>query len=191
MKMTTEVKQEYTANNQNSLVLLTSENGKPKDFIGHIVNYGQQKVWAPYKVGDELDFEPTKERWPKLVVAGYNGIDSIQKELHSSDGLLFLLADGEFPMGCGPSRDLNTVLAVKPGAKDAREISDQIYRDIGTDLEFRAKGMLNITKKQLLVNNFCVSYISNPDVYLDTIAGLTRSSIAPDGISILFKANLK
>lgn len=194
-KMTNEIKQEYIANNQNPLVLLTSENGKPKDLIGHLVNYGQQKVWAPYMVGDELDFESRNRCYPKFVDTGYGKFGSYETELKSrkGKGLMFLIADGMFPMGCG-ARCKNTVFAVQPKATDPMEIADQIEADSGyyvTDVQPKASGRIRLIDNILYINKFSESYYKNQEAYLDAVAGLVRAGYYfPEKTPIIFHANL-
>jgi hypothetical protein len=192
--MKNETKQEYTTNNQNPLVLLTAENGKPKDLIGHIVNYGSQKIWAPYKVGDELDFEPFHSRYPKFVTTGYGKFGSIDKELKSPSGLLFLIADGMFPMGCGV-RKPNTVFAVQPKTADPMAIAAQIEADAGydvTDVRSKASGRISLLNGVLSINGFSESWYKNQRAYLDAVAGLVNNSYEiPGKTPIIFHANVK
>jgi hypothetical protein len=187
--MTNKVNQEYTANNQNPLILLTNENGKPKDLIGHLVKYDSQKIWAPYKVGDELDFEPLHRCYPKFVETGHGKFGSIDKELQSSDGLLFVLADGDFSMGCG-ARFLNTVFAVKPGETEPDKIAYQVFSESGVDVELKASGRINLLENALNIYKFSEDFYKNPRAYLDAVAGLVNGYGFKKGTPIFFKANL-
>jgi len=191
--MKNETKQGYVANNQNSLVLLTNENGVMKDLVGHLVYTGQQKVWAPYKVGDKLDFEPCYSCYPKFVETGYGKFGSIDEELKSKDGLLFLIADGMFPMGCG-IRKPNTVFAVQPKTKCLAEIADQIEADCGycvTDVKPKASGKLSYLENALHINGFSENYFANQQAYMDAVAGLVNSSVAPEKTPIIFHVKAK
>jgi len=191
--MENDLKQGYVVNNQNSLVLLTNENGVMKDLVGHLVNDGQQKVWSPYKVGDELDFEPFHRCYPKFVKIGYGKFGSIDEELKSPKGLLFLIADGMFPMGCG-SRCPNTVFAVQPKTKDPAEIAAQIEADSGyivTEVKPKASGRISFLDNALHIKEFSKNYFKNLQVYLDAVAGLVNSSIAPEKTPIIIHAKAK
>ena len=193
MKMTDEVKQEYIANNQNPLVLLIKEKGVLENLVGHLVNSGQQKVWAPYKVGDKLDFEPFYSCYPKFVETGYGKFGSIDKELKSQNGLLFLIADGMFPMGCG-IRKPNTVFAVQAEANCPEDIASQIEADAGyivTDVKPKASGKLSYLENALHINGFSEDYFKNQQAYLDAVAGLVNNSIAPKKTPIIFHAKAK
>ena len=187
--MTNKVNQEYTANNQNPLILLTNENGKPKDLIGHLVNHSSQKIWTPYKIGNKVDFEPFHRCYPKFVETGYGKFGNINKELQSSDGLLFVLADGDFSMGCG-ARFLNTVFAVKSGETEPDKIAYQVFSDSGIDVELKASGRISLLENALSIHEFSEDFYKNPQTYLDAIAGLVNSNLANKGVPILFKANL-
>jgi hypothetical protein len=190
--MKNEVKQEYIANNQNPLVLLTSENGKPKDLVGHLVTHSDQKVWAPYSVGDELDFGHFYSRYPKFVETGYGKYGNIDKALKSPEGLLFLIADGMFPMGCGV-RKPNTVFAVQPKTTNPDDIAKQIEADCGycvTDVHQKASGKLGLVDCEFHVYDFSQIWYDNQQAYLDAVAGLVNSN-AVRGTPIIFHAKLK
>jgi len=191
--MTNEIKQGYVKNNQNPLVLLTNENGVMKDLVGHLVAHSDQKVWAPYKVGDKLDFEQFYSCYPKFVETGYGKFGSIDEELKSKDGLLFLIADGMFPMGCG-IRKPNTVFAVQPKTKCLAEIAAQIEADCGycvTDVKPKASGKLSYLENALHINGFSEDYFVNQQAYLDAVAGLVNSSVAPEKTPIVFHVKAK
>jgi len=195
--MTNRIKQEYIANNQDPLVLLTSENGKPMNLIGHLVIAYSEKIWVPYKIGDKMGFEPLHMCFTKYLETGCGKFGSVNKELKSPEGLLFLLADGIFPYGCRATTE-NTVLAVKTGEKDPFEISKQIDKDLGAVVEkgydaklhTKATGKISLLKNVLNVHDFSESYFQNPQVYMDTIAGLMNNYKFKDGTPIRFHANM-
>jgi len=189
--MKNKLKQGYVVNNQNPLVLLTNENGVMKDLVGHLVIHSDQKVWVPYKVGDELDFEPFNRCYPKFIAAGYGKFGSIDEELKSQSGLLFLIADGEFPMGCGPTRFTNTIFAVRPKAVSIEEIADQVYRDASIGVEPKASGHLSYLDDALHINGFSESYLKSQQAYLDAVAGLVNSSVASEKTPIIFHVKSK
>ena len=145
--------------------------------------------WRFYRIGDELDFEPNKRFWPKFIETGDGMSGDINKELRTPEGLLFLLADGIFPIGCG-ARELNTVMAVKPGENFAEGIADQIYEDIGTQVKQRATGRLRLEESGLYVVDFSTNFFDRLEDYQDTIAGLVRSKIVPEGTPLKYQVTV-
>ncbi|MEM2956419.1 MAG: hypothetical protein QW041_02510 [Candidatus Pacearchaeota archaeon] len=184
--------QEYIANNQNSLVLLTKDEKGARDLVGHI-RYSDDikfpvKSWFPYKIKEKLDFSSDA----CLGIVKYS-IDDIIKDLADGKELPFVLVEGDFPRGCGL-----TVYSPRLIIAEKRKSKDDIIRDIeeimpyNAMLKYIADGKLRLKKGEgLHVNDFSTSYFENQSDYLDTIAAIAESYLAKEETTILFHAKLR
>ncbi|MBU0907625.1 MAG: hypothetical protein KKD18_05635 [Nanoarchaeota archaeon] len=175
-------------------------------YVSHIVGYDISGIpeFGPYKIGEfardisehakklEEASIATKDltiplytRFAKFVNTSWD--EDATKELGTKDGMLFLLGEGAFPIGCG-ARDICTIMAVHPGTNNADCISQKIYQDIGTRVKPRATGRIGVDKENVWIRNFTTQWFGNFRDYADVIRSLTRSNISPNDTPILFQA---
>jgi len=175
--------------------------GLTQGYVGHIGGYDGAGLpkWEPYKIGDsvkdivehhkQLSNAGIVDRLKRLKFVDIDQHGDLTPYLKKDEGLLFLLGDGSFPVGCGSS-DLCTIMAVRPGVNSAYEISGKIYKDIGIKVNTRATGKLKLENEKLYVKEFTTSFFEKIEDYADVIRGLTYSEdLAKEGTPILFEPN--
>ncbi len=168
--------------------------------LGYVGHMDELEEWKPYKIGDlARDIEEHARKLLKAGVANPTRFakfvntewsKDINNYLHRGEGLLFLLGDGLFPIGCG-ARDWCAIIAVRPGAYTAADIGRKIFEDSGVDVKHRATGILRLENNVLRIDGFSTSWWDGLEDYADVIRALARSDIALNGTPIIFQATFK
>jgi len=180
-------------------------------FIMHVIGSDSSgmPIFGPYKIGEYArDIEeharallnahmtlrdpqiPLYTRFAKFLNVGS---EEGYLELDSQDGVLFLLGDGEFPIGCG-ARDLCTIMAARPRTNNADYIARKIEADIRVRISPRATGKLKVDEQGVHISEFTPNFFGDFRNYTDIIRALTHSKasyVAKDGTPILFKVNME
>jgi hypothetical protein len=155
------------------------------NFIGHLINGN----WLPYTV-DPYQTQVGAELDSSASIRTLTTIDEVINNLAEGQELPFVLANGNFPRGCGLA-PFSPCLIIGREHDSFEDISSEVINQLGYNaaLERRATGRMNL-ENQLRINDFSSRYLERPRDYADAITSISQSYLAPEGTAILFKANL-